>query len=98
MDTNTPFLAKLLHSRGVDLLRVSFIPDDRADIKRTLLAALERVGPSGFVFTSGGIGPTHDDGELPWPCRLRRCPQRHVSPCTSCMMDNKGTSCRLPTS
>lgn len=109
---------QLLHSRGVDLVRVEYIGDDKRDICDTVLrwvhvgvwvggyclgsagvlagksttlacwrpqppvvflaqcvgtqrSALliaprhcrlrERVGPSGFVFTSGGIGPTHDD-------------------------------------
>ncbi|KAI7841941.1 hypothetical protein COHA_004468 [Chlorella ohadii] len=60
-DANTPWLAKLLHSRGVDLVRVEMIPDDKRDIVETVLRLRERVGNTGFVFTSGGIGPTHDD-------------------------------------
>ncbi|GAX76273.1 hypothetical protein CEUSTIGMA_g3717.t1 [Chlamydomonas eustigma] len=60
-DVNTPWLAKLLHSRGVDLTRVEFIPDNQEEIKSTVLELKKRVGPNGFVFTSGGIGPTHDD-------------------------------------
>ncbi|KAI3435889.1 hypothetical protein D9Q98_001947 [Chlorella vulgaris] len=60
-DSNTPFLAKLLHSRGVDLVRAEFVPDCKRDIVDTVLRLRERVGPDGFVFTSGGIGPTHDD-------------------------------------
>jgi molybdenum cofactor synthesis domain-containing protein len=60
-DANTPWLARLLHSRGVDLVRVEVVPDDAADIGATCLRLQERVGPGGFVFTSGGIGPTHDD-------------------------------------
>ena len=79
VDTNTPFLAKLLHNRGVDLKRVSFIPDDRAEIQRTLLCALDRVGPSGFVFTSGGIGPTHDDGASQRNQSYCRCSPRRLA-------------------
>lgn len=60
-DTNTPWLAHLLHSRGVDVCRVEYLPDDAADIAATCLSLRERVGPHGFVFSSGGIGPTHDD-------------------------------------
>lgn len=60
-DANTPWLAKLLYSRGVDLVRVEFIPDDPKDIQDTVLELKRRVGPDGFVFSSGGIGPTHDD-------------------------------------
>ena len=54
-------LLQLLHSRGVDLVRVEYIPDQKRDIVDTVLRLRERVGPSGVVFTSGGIGPTHDD-------------------------------------
>jgi len=60
-DANTPWLAKLLYSRGVDLIRVEVVPDVPTDIAATVLKLRERVGPKGFVFTSGGIGPTHDD-------------------------------------
>lgn len=48
-------------SRGVDLLRVEYIPDERADIAESVTGLRDRVGCNGFVFTSGGIGPTHDD-------------------------------------
>ncbi len=50
-----------LNSRGVDLARVEVIPDSRQDIIETVKQLKQRVGRSGFVFSSGGIGPTHDD-------------------------------------
>jgi hypothetical protein len=49
---------QLLHSRGVDLVRAEFVPDCKRDIVDTVLRLRERVGPDGFVFTSGGIGET----------------------------------------
>eukprot|EP01026_Neomeris_dumetosa_P014994 TRINITY_DN15602_c0_g1_i3.p2 TRINITY_DN15602_c0_g1~~TRINITY_DN15602_c0_g1_i3.p2 ORF type:complete len:290 (-),score=29.25 TRINITY_DN15602_c0_g1_i3:173-1021(-) len=61
VDTNTPWLAKLLYSQGVDLIRVEYVPDDKEDISESVKKLRTRVGESGFVFTSGGIGPTHDD-------------------------------------
>lgn len=60
-DTNTAWLAKMLHGRGIDMVRVEFIPDDKADIRNSVLQLKQRVGQGGYVFTSGGIGPTHDD-------------------------------------
>jgi molybdopterin-biosynthesis enzyme MoeA-like protein len=60
-DSNTGFLAKLLHSRGVDLVHACIIPDNSREIVDTVLRLKERVGPDGFVFSSGGLGPTHDD-------------------------------------
>ena len=60
-DANTAWLAKALHARGVDLVRATVVPDDVADIVATVRDLRERVGPEGAVFTSGGIGPTHDD-------------------------------------
>ena len=59
-DANTPWLAKFLYSKGVDLCRVEVVPDDPAEIAETCLRLRKRV-VDGFVFTSGGIGPTHDD-------------------------------------
>lgn len=52
---------QLLHSRGVDLVRASVIGDDKREIVEEVLRLREKVGTHGFVFTSGGIGPTHDD-------------------------------------
>ena len=43
-DTNTPWLAKLLHSRGVDLVRVEVVPDCRSDIADTATRLKQRVG------------------------------------------------------
>jgi len=60
-DTNTPWLAKLLWSRGVDLLNVEYIPDDEPTIISSIKRMKTTVGPTGCIFTSGGIGPTHDD-------------------------------------
>ena len=53
--------ARMLYARGVDLVRVEVVPDVPNDIASTARALSERVGPSGAVLTSGGIGPTHDD-------------------------------------
>jgi len=57
-DTNSPFLARELRSLGVDLERILTIPDDIELIAREVRAMSEAYD---FVFTSGGIGPTHDD-------------------------------------
>ena len=57
-DTNSAFLAVELRKLGVDLERILTIPDSVdliADETRAMSAAYD------FVFTSGGIGPTHDD-------------------------------------
>lgn len=57
-DTNTNTLAKLLFDHGIELRRVEIVPDAEKDIinsVRYLSATYD------LVFTSGGIGPTHDD-------------------------------------
>ena len=57
-DTNAPFLARELRALGVDLKRILTIPDDLDEIA----AAVREFGPRfDIVFTSGGVGPTHDD-------------------------------------
>jgi molybdenum cofactor synthesis domain-containing protein len=57
-DTNSAFLAVELRKLGVDLERILTIPDEIE-----LIAHETRAMSDGydFVFTSGGIGPTHDD-------------------------------------
>ena len=57
-DTNAPFLTRELRMLGVELRRILTIPDDLDDIA----AAVREFGPRfDIVFTSGGVGPTHDD-------------------------------------
>lgn len=57
-DTNSPFLAHELRRCGVELRRITTIPDEVE-----LIGATVRAFSDGFdwVFTSGGVGPTHDD-------------------------------------
>jgi FAD synthetase len=57
-DTNSYFLSKALRALGVELRRVVVIPDEIELIGREV-AAFSR--DFDFVFTTGGVGPTHDD-------------------------------------
>lgn len=60
-DENGWFLAKLLRRRGIALVEVRTVGDGVADIGRALLELIARAP---LVFTSGGVGPTHDDRTL----------------------------------
>lgn len=57
-DTNTHHLAGRLTEKGIDLCEVRVVSDDAAAIGE---AALALSTAWEHVFTSGGIGPTHDD-------------------------------------
>jgi FAD synthetase len=58
VDTNSPFLAAELRTLGVDLERITTIPD----VIEVIAAEVRSFSDAfDFVFTSGGIGPTHDD-------------------------------------
>ncbi len=57
-DINSPFLAIELRKLGVDLERILTISDE-IDLIANETRAMSEVYD--FVFTSGGIGPTHDD-------------------------------------
>ncbi|ETV84208.1 hypothetical protein, variant 1 [Aphanomyces astaci] len=61
LDTNSNYLSKFLFGRGVDVVRISVIPDEEDVIVDTVRHFSTLVGPDGYVFTTGGIGPTHDD-------------------------------------
>ena len=57
-DTNTSTLATWLNSIGVKVGEVRIIPD----IEKTIIDTLNLLRENyNYVFTSGGIGPTHDD-------------------------------------
>jgi molybdenum cofactor synthesis domain-containing protein len=57
-DENAAFLIGELRALGLDLRRISVIADDLDDIGATVRRFAERYD---HVFTSGGVGPTHDD-------------------------------------
>jgi len=57
-DENGPFLARELRALGVELRRIETVPDEIP----LIVDALKRcLASAKWVFTSGGIGPTHDD-------------------------------------
>jgi molybdenum cofactor synthesis domain-containing protein len=58
VDTNSPYLCRELRALGVDVERIITIPDV-IDTIAEHVSAMHRAYD--FVFTSGGIGPTHDD-------------------------------------
>src|SRR5688572_4310363 len=51
-------LARVLRALGIRLERVSMLGDERAALAAEVRALSER---HDVVFTSGGVGPTHDD-------------------------------------
>ena len=57
-DTNANFIAKELIKNGIKLSKITVIPDDPAEIKRNVINFNRKFT---YVFTTGGIGPTHDD-------------------------------------
>jgi molybdenum cofactor synthesis domain-containing protein len=57
-DENASFLIGELHGLGVALRRIVVIPDDAEEIAAAVRECKTRFD---FVFTSGGVGPTHDD-------------------------------------
>lgn len=76
-DSNSFYLASELRKLGVKLMRISVIPDD-TEIIGSVTAEFSK--HYDFVFTSGGVGPTHDDVTMEgiakgFAARLIRHPQ-----------------------
>ena len=57
-DVNTHYIANYLAQLGVDLREVRVVPDVEEEIVAAVNALRARYS---YVFTTGGIGPTHDD-------------------------------------
>ena len=57
-DSNLAFIADALGERGIRVIEARVIPDI-AEVIQTTLQELRQ--HADFVFTKGGIGPTHDD-------------------------------------
>jgi molybdenum cofactor synthesis domain-containing protein len=58
VEENAAYLIPALRDLGVALRRIEVVPDILEDIAETVKRASER---HDHVFTSGGVGPTHDD-------------------------------------
>jgi len=58
VDKNTSFIASWLNNKGVNVEEVRAIPDKENVIISTVNELRRKFG---YVFTTGGIGPTHDD-------------------------------------
>jgi molybdenum cofactor synthesis domain-containing protein len=57
-DKNIGFIAEYLTDIGIDLKEVRVVPDEEAEIVAAVNALRARYT---YLFTTGGIGPTHDD-------------------------------------
>jgi molybdenum cofactor synthesis domain-containing protein len=57
-DKNIGYVAEYLTNVGIDLKEVRVVPDEETEIVAALNALRRRYT---YVFTTGGIGPTHDD-------------------------------------
>jgi molybdenum cofactor synthesis domain-containing protein len=57
-DKNIGYIAEYLTNIGIDMREVRVVPDVEAEIVAALDALRHRYT---YVFTTGGIGPTHDD-------------------------------------
>ena len=57
-DENSPYLVRELRDLGVEVRRIVTIPDELPVIVE---AVRDMARTHDFVFTTGGVGPTHDD-------------------------------------
>ena len=74
-DGNSHFLAQQLRAAGVTLARIVVVPDEVEVIAEAVRTLAPRVD---VLFTSGGVGPTHDDVTIAGVARgLGRAVTRH---------------------
>src|SRR6202012_2676684 len=57
-DKNIGYIAEYLTNIGIDLKEVRVVPDEEPEIVAAVNALRTRYN---YLFTAGGIGPTHDD-------------------------------------
>ena len=79
-EENARFLVQELRGLGVQVRRIEFLPDIEPEIAASVAALSRRFD---HIFTSGGVGPTHDDVTLPavaaaFQMRLTRHPDLEI--------------------
>src|SRR6476659_9558926 len=57
-DKNIGYIAEYLTNIGIDLKEVRVVPDEEDEIVSAINGLRQRYT---YLFTTGGIGPTHDD-------------------------------------
>src|SRR6201996_9847274 len=57
-DKNIGYIAEYLTDIGIDLREVRVVPDEEPEVVAAVNALRARYT---YLFTTGGIGPTHDD-------------------------------------
>jgi FAD synthetase len=70
-DANAAFLCRELRALGVDVRRITVVPDE-VQLIAEVVAEFSR--DFDVVFTSGGVGPTHDDVTIEGVARAMRVP------------------------
>jgi nicotinamide-nucleotide amidase len=71
LNTNAPFIARKLQSKGFVVSRQTVLGDEPSALKMGLQEALER---SDWILTTGGLGPTFDDRTKECLAELLRVP------------------------
>jgi molybdenum cofactor synthesis domain-containing protein len=84
-DKNIAHLADVLTAVGIDLEEVRIVPDEEDRIVEAVNALRARYE---YVFTSGGIGPTHDDITADAIAKAFGVPCEHDAAAMKLMADN----------
>ena len=71
VDANAAYLCRELRELGADVQRITVIPDEVAVIAETVRFFSRQFD---VVFTSGGVGPTHDDVTIEGVARAMEVP------------------------
>ena len=89
-DENARFLIGELRDLGVSLRRIEVVPDDVDDIAASVRGLAERFDT---VFTSGGVGPTHDDVTMAAVARAFEMPWSAIRTWKRCCGPASATGC-----
>jgi len=92
-DRNLGFIADFLTALGIDLKEARVVPDVEAEIVAAVNALRARYT---YVFTTGGIGPTHDDITADAVAKAFDVPIEHHPEAVKILMDHFAAIGREP--